>query len=247
MREQILSDLSSKLDSAIVHDLISSYENVVAHYRKGYIDGCLSAAGKFVENSLRAIEFIRTGTVLTEIKHASSTKSAIEKDKTLPESLRTLIPRVALSMIYDIRSKRGAVHVKEIDPRQIDALLAVHSTSWIIAEFLRLYHVAGEAEVSRAMASLMHTHVPFVETFGDEVVVTRAVKCEPKLLLLLINAGTAGLDRRELGRSSKHRPPTVTTTLKQLDNKRFVHQTADGKYHITGSGEQRASELLASD
>ena len=52
-----------------------------------------------------------------------------------------MVPRIALAMIYDIRSKRGAVHVKEIDPRHIDVDLAVKAASWIMAELVRVYQL----------------------------------------------------------------------------------------------------------
>jgi len=245
MSDQIRADLSSSIDAAIATDLISSYVGVVTRYRKGDIDGCLSDSGKFVENALRALEFLRTGKVLAEIKNVSKTKTAIENDPKLPESLRLLVPRVATAMVYDIRSKRGAVHVKEIDPRRIDASLAVHAASWILAEFIRLFHVSDEVRVSAAMASLMRTYTPFIESFGDEDVVTRQVKCELELLLLLANARTDGFSRKQMGMSSKYTPSTVTKTLSRLLRDRYIHQMANKLYYITGPGEQRTSLLLA--
>lgn len=244
MDDQILTDLSSAIDHEIAKDLLNSYIDLVTRYRKGDIDGCLSASGKFVENTLRAVEYIRTGKVLKEIKNASRTKTAIENDTSLPEPLRILVPRVAQAMIYDIRSKTGAVHVKEIDPRSLDASLAVHAASWVLAEFLRLYHVADESTIEAAMASLMRTYIPFIESIAGEDVVTRQVKCELELLLLLANTGSNGLTRKEIGVSCKYKPSTITNTLGKLADNRYVHQTADRRYHITGPGEQQTSQLL---
>jgi hypothetical protein len=39
----------------------------------------------------------------------------------------------------------------------------------VLAGFLRLYHSGDEKVVAEATASLLRGHVPFVETFGDEV------------------------------------------------------------------------------
>lgn len=245
MTAQIHSDLSSAIDAEIVTDLLSSYDDVVTRYRKDDIDGCLSASGKFVENTLRAIEFLRTGKVLAEIKNSARTKTAIENDTSLPEPLRVLVPRVALSMVYDIRSKTGAVHVKSIDPRRIDASLAVHAASWIIAEFIRQFHVADEAQVSAAMASLMRTYTPFIESFGDEEIVTQDVSCELELLLLLTNASPNGLGRTAIGKACQYSPSSVTRYLQKMSSARLVYQATDDTYHITGPGEKRASELLA--
>src|ERR1700737_4654724 len=123
MRDLILKNLSLAIDPKVVGGLLTSYENLTARVRKGDLDAALAEGGKFVEHALRAVEFIRTGVAPPEIKAPHQTVKDIEKDTTLPEGLRVLIPRIAHSMIYDFRSKRGAIHVKEIDPRAIDAAL----------------------------------------------------------------------------------------------------------------------------
>jgi hypothetical protein len=168
MRDGIVKDLSSAIDALIAEALVGSYEELMASHASGDLDRCLTKAGLFVEHALRAVESIRTGVAPKEIKSVSATVRAFEADTTLPDSLRYLIPRVAYGMIYDVRSKRGVVHVKEIDPRRIDASLATHAASWVLAEFLRLYHSGDEAVVAKAIDALMRTHVPFVESFGAE-------------------------------------------------------------------------------
>lgn len=245
MRDQIINDLSAHLDKAVVSSLVTEYEKLVSRYRSGNVEGCLVAAGKFVEHTFRALEYLRTRTAPPEIKSASATAKTIEADTSLPEPVRLLIPRIALSMVYDIRSKRGAVHVKEIDPRYIDASLAVHGASWVIAEFLRLYHNSAEDVVGRAMRALLHGHIPFVETFGDEVAVTLQVSCEDELLLLLSKAEPDGFDRRALGRASKYSPAAVTRALQRLNDRRHIHKMANGQHRITGPGAEHISEVMA--
>jgi hypothetical protein len=141
-------------------------------------------------------------------------------------------------------SALGALHVKEIDPRRIDAVLSAQAASWILAEFIRQYHVNDEAEVEQAMAILMRPHIPLVEQFGDEHAVTASVPCEAELLLLLARSAPQGLDRKELGKACKYPPSTITGALKRLDDARCVHQTRDGRFHITGPGEVHLTRLL---
>ncbi|MBX9823782.1 MAG: hypothetical protein K2Y27_02185 [Xanthobacteraceae bacterium] len=222
--------------------LVAGYEKLTSKYRGGDLEGCLSEAGKFVENTLRAVEHIRTGVAPPEIKAPLQTVKEIEKDQKLPEGLRVLIPRIAHAMVYDIRSKRGAIHVKEIDPRNIDAALAVQASSWVLAEFLRLFHDSDEKGVTAALNALIRPHVPWVEQFGDEIVVTRKVTCDVELLMLLARSAPDGMDRTHLGQACKYPPPRVTEALKRLDGARHVHRTREGQYHITGSGQLRLSE-----
>ncbi len=245
MRAAVIKDLSAAIDPAVAVALVESYEKLVSSFRRGDLDGCLTTAGLFVEHALRAVEFVRTGAAPPEIKSVSGTVKAMESDANLPDSLRFLIPQVAKAAVYEIRNKRGAVHVKGIDPRYIDASLAVHAAAWVIAEFLRLYHSSEELVVAQAMAALMRGHVPFIEAFGDERVVTRKVPRDVELLLLLAGAAGEGLDRTALGRASKYPPQRVSEAIQRLSDDRYVHQTRDRKYHITGPGERFLAEQVA--
>lgn len=245
MRALIQKNLSSKIDPKVVTALLDTYQKMVAERRKGGLEECLTQAGKFVEHVLRAVECIRTGSAPAEIKHPSDTIKAIEKDKTLPDSLRVLIPKVAHSMAYEIRSKRGAVHVKEIDPREIDASLCVQAASWVLAEMLRLYHLDSETAVAEAMTILMRVEMPLIETLGDEVVVTAKVSCPIELLLLIGRCAPNGIDRKALGLSSKNGPSTVSKTLQRLGADRLIHRSADARFHITGPGERHLTKALS--
>lgn len=244
MRDTIEKNLSANIDPEVVRALLNSYQKVVVEYRAGGIEECLTQAGKFVEHALRAVEFLRTGTAPHEIRNAAETVKLIKKDKSLPESLSLLIPKVAHSMIYEIRSKRGAVHVKEIDPRRIDAALSVQAASWIVAEFVRLFHVDSESAVEDAMASLMRVELPLVEQLGGETVVTANVSCPTELLLLIAQAGPGSLGRTSLGASSRYGSSTVSKSLQRLKGDRLIHQSGTGNYHLTGPGERRLADDL---
>src|SRR5205823_4380994 len=94
-------------------------------------------------------------------------------------------------------------------------------------------------------AVLMRGHIPFVETFGDERVVTRKVPCDVELLLLLAGAAGEGLDRAALGQASKYPPPRVSEAIQRLSSDRYVHQTRKRRYHITGPGERFLAQQVA--
>lgn len=244
MRDIVEKNLSSRIEPKVVKSILDCYQKMVAERRKGGIEECLTQGGKFVEHCLRAVEFIRTGTAPVEIKNASDTIKAIEKDKSLPDSLRVLIPKVAHAMVYEIRSKRGAVHVKEIDPHAIDAALCVQAASWIVAELLRLYHTDDENAVVDTMSSLMRVEMPLIELFGDEMVVTAKVPCPTELLLLIANSAPSGMDRKAIGLASKNSASTISKTLQRLAADRLIHRTADGQLHITGPGEKHLTKAL---
>ncbi len=237
MKDSVRRNLASNIDAPVVEDILRMYEGLIAKQRISDFEGALTRAGKFVEHVFRALEFIRTGTAPKEVKSPAKTAKTIENDTSLPETIRLLIPRIALAMIYDIRSKRGAVHVKEIDPRQIDVELAVNAASWIIAEFVRLYHVDEETAVTKVMAALTRTNIPAIEAIGGEEVVTRVVPPKIEILLLLARNNPDGATRRQIGKAAKCSPPRVTEALQALEKERYVHKTSGGSFHITGPGE----------
>jgi hypothetical protein len=99
------------------------------------------------------------------------------------------------------------------------------------------------APAAEAMAVLMRGHLPFVEVFGDEQVVTRNVPRNLEILLLLSRASPNGLDREALGRSSKFPSSTGHANYSKAGGRSLSAQDAKwhtshhdpGEYFLTGS------------
>jgi hypothetical protein len=245
MKDVVVTNISSTINADVVKAVFDQYEKLVTAYRKGDAEGALNASGKFAEHALRGIEGYRTkSSPLAEIKNFRQTLEGIQRDRDLPEPVKVSIAD-ALSMIFNIRSKRGAAHVKEIDPKHIDAALAVQSASWVLAELIRLFHTEDERGVAQAMAFLMRGNLPLIESFDDEHVVTTPLTCDLELLLQLARAQPEGLDRRTLGLLIKQSPSAITRNIQRLEQQRYIHQTRAGIFHITGPGEKYLSEQLA--
>lgn len=239
---QLRDDLATKLDENLVDQLLGSYGKLAGANRAGQRTECLRESGLFVDLTLIAIEFIRSRKLLTEVKNVSELVKQFGGDSSLPDPMRVIIPRFAHAM-YEIRSKRGAVHKKEIDPQGIDAAICTSTASWIIAEFIRNYHSPDETRVAEAMASLMNVQVPLVETLGGEAIVTSVVPVGIELLLLIAQQG-ATASRKSLGLASKFSPQRVSDALKKHQATRYVHKTADGSFHLTAPGQKYlAAEL----
>jgi hypothetical protein len=169
----------------------------------------------------------------------------IEADGKLSESLRVLVPRIASAMLFDVRSKRGAAHVKEIHPRYIDAALTTQAASWIVAELVRLYHVADEAAVAEAMAALMAGNIPLIEKFDGDFVVTTPLRPETEVLLMVSASEPDGIDRKGLRGCVKQSATAITRALQKLEAARHIHKIKSGAFRITGPGEQMLVAQLA--
>ncbi len=233
------------LEPTVAKDIVDAHDKLLGEFRKGDVEAALNASGRFVEHVLRAIEHLRTGALPTEIKSVASTIKAIENDGKLPESLRILVPRISSAMMFDVRSKRGAAHVREISPRYIDASLVAQAASWIVAEFVRLYHMADEAAVAEAMAALMQSNLPLIEKFGDEMVVTMPLHPETEVLLMVSASEPDGIDRKGLGMCVKHSAVAVTRAVQKLEVARHIHRMKSGVLRITGPGERALLDQLA--
>jgi hypothetical protein len=245
MREELERNLASKIDPRVVADVLNAYDGLIQKHRALDAEAALTRAGKFVEHIFRALEFIRTGTAPKEIKSPAATAKQLENDTTLTESIRMLIPRIALAMIYDVRSKRGAVHVKEIDPRGIDVDLAAKAASWIIAELVRLYHVDEENAVRAEMIALTRATFPLLETIDGEDFVSKRVPPRVEIQLLLGRKGQEGATRTQLGKMAKCDSRRVSEAIAALLDDRLIHRTEREIYHLTGSGEAELMNWLA--
>lgn len=245
MRDELERNLSSKIESRVVVDILDSYEGLIQKHRALDAEAALTRAGKFVEHVFRALEFIRTGTAPAEIKSPTATAKLLEADNSLPESIRMLVPRISLAMIYDVRSKRGAVHVKEIDPRAIDVDLAAKAASWVIAELIRVYHLEDEKAVQQEMVALTRATFPLLESIDGENFVSKKVPPRVEIQLLLGRQGGEGATRTQLGKMAKCDAPRVTEAIKGLVKDRLIHLTEKGVYHLTGSGESDLMKWLS--
>ena len=182
MKEQIIDILSQQLNADLVKDLVNSYVDVKDNHVKGDDESAISKAGKFVENVFRILKFILNGKILPEIKqwdfndisedlrNANSTK--------FPESVRILIPKIALSLIYEPRNKSGAVHQKPINPDFIDGKLVVGACDWIIAEILRIYHTRDTDAVNKLIQNVVKDYIPVIQKVGDEKFVNAKVEAK---------------------------------------------------------------------
>ena len=249
MKRYLIQELSQKLPEDLVRDLVESYEKVLIEYRKGKWEETLLKAGKFVENVFRVLYFLRTNEIIREIESIKEEVSALERipKKNMEESIRIIIPRIASSITYTLRSKRNVAHVKSIDPIYIDATLSVVSCDWILAEFLRLFHTSTEDKIIEIITKLINRKIPFIEEHGDEIFITRRLGCKYEILLLLLN-NPNGLTRKEIGKivGRYYGQSTITEALQELEDKRDIaYSDTTKKYYLTGPGEKSVTDVLS--
>jgi hypothetical protein len=144
---QIRSDLKKAYPSELIDALIDSYIEIKEHYYLNRLEPSELNGGKFVEATIRIIQFVTQNGNFTPIgTPIHNTIDSLRKfeqisDKTILESYRIHIPR-NLCSIYNIRNKRGVGHLGgDVNPNLPDANLIIACCDWTLAElFMINYH-----------------------------------------------------------------------------------------------------------
>ncbi|MFA5136065.1 MAG: hypothetical protein WC489_01595 [Patescibacteria group bacterium] len=106
--------------------------------------------------------------------------------KAFPRSVRIQIPRVLIAL-YDIRSNRGVGHSgSEVNPNQMDAIMVLYSSKWIMAELVRLFNDIGTKEASLIVDMLVERQTPLIWNVNKKKrVLSDSLSMKEKTLLFL--------------------------------------------------------------
>ena len=248
MRDIIEAQLTAKIDSSLVRELLDSHAEArrnlqLGGYRLSAVEG-----GRFCEGAFRILEQITTGK-WTPLGKQIDTEKLIERLRSLSsatfgESVRLHIPR-ALRLVYDIRNKRDAAHLADgIDPNLQDANVVISTINWVLAEFLRLYHSVSADEAHRIVAEIVSRTVPIIQDFdGSLKVLNTSLAARDYCLVLLYNRSSQGATFVEL--ESWVRPSmraNLRRTLRQLeDRSAFIHSDSQ-RFRITQAGDREVEK-----
>lgn len=244
MRSTIEAELSSKLDPALIRELLDAHSEARRNFHLGGLRLSAVEGGRFCEAAFRLLEQITSGKSTPLGKQLDSDR-LIERLRSLsgssfPDAVRLHIPR-ALRLVYDIRNKRDAAHLADgIDPNTQDASVVISTINWVLAEFVRLYHSVSADEAHKIVDQIVLRTVPIIQDFdGALKVLNTALGASDYVLVLLYHRGVSGATNAEL--ESWVRPQmrgNLRRTLRRLDDElAFIH--ADGRrYQITQAGER---------
>jgi hypothetical protein len=227
----------------LADELLAAYEELRGRYfRRDFRPGVLEA-GRFAEAAWRILEL-----------HSHSTYTAI--GKTLPgvpdllklcenadpltvhESMRLHIPR-ALAAVYNVRNRRDVGHIAaDVDANVMDAEYVVGCCSWVLAEFIRLFHSCSPAEAQSIVEALVKRQAPLVQIFGNgPFVLNPALPAREEILLLLYHQGAEGASLSDLDAwlpSISRR--VISARLPELEKEHRHLRRVDGRAYITDTG-----------
>jgi Mn-containing catalase len=117
-------------------------------------------------------------------------------------------------------------HIGDINPNLMDATFVVSACDWIMAEFIRLYHMCDSNEAQRIIDSLVERKVPIIEEFGDALkVLTPSLSIPNKILLILYKKHPNYVSTSDLKKWIQTKSPSyISTALDRLENDTKVHR-----------------------
>ena len=224
------SQLAAFLPAKLANGLAAQYLRLKKRAWTGDHEGVQESGGKVGEHCLRAAKHMAGEKVdlAKEISNVAGECAKIEQlpKTSAPDSIRLVVPR-AINLLYTLRNKRLGGHTaSEVDPSEMDALLAERLADWLIAELYRVGHATSLDEARAVVASLVTRRIPPV--FSDEGFrrVLRPDLAPEDELLLLLYASPEGATITQLSQWSQIPRSTVERQVKRLERARLVRLLA---------------------
>ena len=246
MIEDIKKDLISKIgDKKLIENFLYSYDEISKEFVSRDPVGLLQNVGLFVESSFRIIEHVifKQHTSLTSNLSIDNLIKKLEKTKGA-DGLRIHAARLNRA-VYDFRSRKKSVHLKEVDPKEIDANLVFNIATWIFIEILKELRISNAEEIIKL---LFTRKIPLVQSVGGVLRTTNPKLLGTQRILILLYVAIGGLTEDELFAGTrtkikdKHHLKINLTNLERDD---LVHQLQDGKWVIFGRGIIEAEKLIS--
>lgn len=248
MLEEIRTRLAAAYHPDLVDELLEAYQEIRRLYYAGGLRLAEVEGGRFSEAAFRMLEAETAGTFtpLGRTLDTTTTQRDLQQlpHGSFPDSVRLHIPR-ALRVVYDVRNNRDAAHLADgIDPNLQDASLVLATTSWVLAEFVRMHHAVSADEAQEIVEQLVAREAPMIQDFeGYLKVLAPGLSASDHCLVLLYQVGTGGATFEQL--SDWARPPMRANLRRTLN--RQVHDFArvhhDGeRYYITRAGERHLAD-----
>lgn len=170
----------------------------------------------------------------------------LENNANVPRSFQILIPRL-LPALYEIRNNRNVGHVGgDVDPDFMDSSAVLSMASWIVAEFVRVFHGVSTQEAQAVVNNLAERRLPLVWKSGDirRVLNPSMILTDQILLLLGSVAGRVSADQVFTWTGYKKRDYFVRLVRKLHDRRLLEFHEQLGEVELLPPGVEYVSELL---
>lgn len=244
--DKIKIDLAAKVnDEKLVENLFASFQKISEEYIAQKPVDLLQNTGLFLESVMRVTQHLIEGkhTPLGGKFDLDACVKSLES-VTGSDRLRIHVSRLSRA-VYDFRSRKKSVHLKDTDPQAIDADLVFNVCNWILIEVLKESGVTGaEQEIK-----ILHTRkVPLVQSVGGILRTTNPKLSGTQRILMLLYSDPEGMSVDELLESTKIKIKNknhLNKDLKNLETRDIVHLLPDGNWTLFGHGFNEAEAIIS--
>ncbi|MFI8303913.1 hypothetical protein ACIF80_10740 [Streptomyces sp. NPDC085927] len=239
------------LPPSLRSELIEEFDKITRNYREGRWEASELNGGRFCEIVYSIVAGHLDGNNYPDkAKKPSRFKDACEKLSNAPttysESARLTVPRV-LVPLYDVRNRRGVGHVGgEVDANHMDATFVLHTTQWVMAELVRIFHNTDTSTASEVVKNLTDRTVPAVWKVGDVSRILDASMTLANATLLLLYSELGSQSDKDLAKNlEQEKLGNYRRVLDRLHQTRLIeYDRSKGVVHISPLGEKEVEEKL---
>jgi hypothetical protein len=206
----------------------------------------LGKSGTFSETIARILVFLSGGKIILAKEVKISELERKLSHSGLHPSLKTIVPRMLIT-IYKLRSSRGGAHQSdEISPNYIDATYVYTCCNWIVCELLRLYHDSDISKIGKLINSIIKPEVPLLEEVdGETVILSDKLTIKEQVLVLLRSKYPERVPIDVTKKVIKARNPrSIANELTKLANSKLIHRNEHGVV-LTSKGLKEAEGVYA--
>lgn len=223
-----------QLGEGLRDELVVEFAKITRNYREGRWEAAELDGGRLCEIVYTILKAHLDGAIpypgkATKPPRFDQACKALESaDKTrYSDSARITIPRVLVGL-YNLRNRRGVGHVGgEVSANHMDATLVLHTSQWVMAELVRLFHDLDVAEATAVVDGLVDRTVPVLWQVGDVTrVLQPSLKLEDQTLLLLYAEYQGQIDKQLAKNLEQDRLGNYRRVLDRLHKKRHIEYNA---------------------
>lgn len=249
----LLKNLCPPLDHDLAEGLLREFIALEQRFVLGDWEPATLDGGQIAELASRMVYHIDAGN-LNRRKGVDACLKYIEDQNdsnahAFPHRRSALHLCRVIRTVYKFRSQRGAIHIDpDYTANELDASLITANVRWIVSEMLRIFWSGSTRTVADTIRDIVQYRVPVILKVDDgELVLRTDCTVEEEILLLLHNAGQAGLSRTLIGRAIPKSPGAVTKGLKHLaaSSIRQIVKQQSGDYILTPNGTKRILDELS--
>jgi len=239
------------LPEGLRDELLAEYDKITRNYRERRWETAELNGGRFCEVVFSILKGRIDGHYPSKASKPRRFPDACKDLEQTPkhiaaQSVRIGIPRV-LAGLYEIRNNRGVGHVGgEVDANHMDATYVLHSTQWIMAELVRIFHQTDTTTATSIVDALVDRALPLLWRVGDVTRVLDTSLSLPDQTLLLLYSAPEGMQERDLATNlEQKRLSNYRRVLDRLHAARLVEYTEySGKVQLSPKGAKDVEDRL---